>query len=235
MSPTLSASSANRHLTAATFKTAGRRRRLRTCVTALILLAELCRGASVWAQAPPGVVGDLDLEPPLIEHEQVLQADAGFRQRFIAQVVDDRELASVSLSWRFSGESRYARVAMNRLSSSSTWIGEVPTDPAESRSIEYFIEARDTGGNRTVQGFVFSPLVRRIIDPAPPPVDPADNAAEADPITPRSRTLYYVLGALAIGMIAGVASTRSSGGVDNRECGADGCDVVIRFEPPVAQ
>jgi len=119
----------------------------------------------------------------------------------VAQVVDDRELASVTLNWRFRGESEYTRTAMSRVSSSSTWTGQVPTSPSESRSIEYFIEARDVG----------------------------------EPAAPASKTIYYVLGALALGIIAGAASSRSSGGTDNGECGAEGCSVVIRFEPPVTQ
>jgi len=189
-------------------------RRVKFCCTAAV-----CRDCTL-------------LYPQLVPHEPARLGDAAFRQRFVAQVVDDRELASVTLNWRFRGESEYTRTAMSRVSSSSTWTGQVPTSPSESRSIEYFIEARDVGGNRTVRGFVFSPLVRRIINVEPTNVPVV---TENEPAAPASKTIYYVLGALALGIIAGAASSRSSGGTDNGECGAEGCSVVIRFEPPVTQ
>lgn len=210
-------------------------RGIKLLVTTLFLLAELCRGTAALAQGPSGFAGGLDLEPPLIEHEIVSEADASFRQRFFAQVVDDRELASVTLHWRYAGEGNYARVAMNRVSTSSTWVGEVSTSPADARAIEYFLEARDVGGNRTVRGFVFSPLVRRIVNPDRPAAPAAERTADAQaPEASRSRTIYWVLGALAVGVLAGLASGGSSGGNDNGECGNDGCEVVILFEPPVS-
>ena len=226
------ASVSHRRSTKTQSATGGRSVRLRALVIVVTLLAELSRAGSVWAQGPRGFSDGVDFEPPLIEHEEIREADAAFRQRFVAQVVDDRELASVTLNWRFRGESEYTRTAMSRVSSSSTWTGQVPTSPSESRSIEYFIEARDVGGNRTVRGFVFNPLVRRIINVEPTNVPVV---AEKEPAAPASKTIYYVLGALALGIIAGAASSRSSGGTDNGECGAEGCSVVIRFEPPVTQ
>ncbi len=232
MSSVLPASVPSRKSTRASASGALSSPRLRACITVLILLGELVRVSSVWAQGPRGYIDGVDYEPPLIEHEQIRESDAALRQRFVAQVVDDRELASVTLNWRFRGEISYTRTAMSRVSSSSTWSGEVPTSPTESRAIEYYIEARDVGGNRTVRGFVFNPLVRRIVN-ADAEIQPV--AVQDERVAPRSRTLYYVLGALALGVIAGVASSRSSGGSDDGECGADGCEVVIRLEPPVTQ
>jgi len=173
----------------------------------------------------------IDVEPPLIEHEVLLEAPAAFRQVFSAEVEDDRELVSVTLHWRFEGDERYTLTPMRPVPGSAIWSASVPTSDLESRAIEYYLQARDAGGNRTVRGFAFSPLTRRICatsQAAPPPGDPA-------PTVQRSTMVYYVLGALVVGLVAGLAS--SGGGSDGEpsECGSDGCEVVITFQPPVVQ
>ena len=80
---------------------------------------------------------DIDVEPPLIEHEPVPESDANIRQTFVATVVDDQELDLVQLFYRFKGESRYTRTLMNRVSFSSTWIAQIATDPATPMDMEY--------------------------------------------------------------------------------------------------
>ena len=204
---------------------------------------------------------DVDLEPPLIEHEVLAESAAASRQSFVAQVVDDRELASVKLFWRYAGETRFGPVPMTQVSSSSTWIAQVPTAPDELRAIEYWIEARDAGGNRTVRGFAFSPLVRTVVPrtggtvaggpgtaagPGRPresrrgvPVSGTGNGSPAE--SPDRRTgLWVVLGALGLALVVGLASSSGGGGGGgggpdpDGGCGADGCTLTITFDPPLA-
>ena len=206
--------------------------------------------------------GGVDLEPPLIEHEALPEAGAAARQSFAAQVVDDRELAAVRLYWRYAGETGFESLAMRRVSSSSTWVADVPTSPDETRAIEYWIEARDAGGNRTVRGFAFSPLVRRIArpagglatgdagaasGPASGPARPRESrrgvpagtgSAEPGTGTSGGRTaLWVVLGALGLALVVGLAASGGGGGGGSSDpvggCDADGCDVTITFDPPV--
>ena len=230
----------------------GARARGRASVAAVATAAAL---ALCLALSGPGLAQErtpIDLEPPLIEHEVLAEADAAERQSFVAQVVDDRELASVRLFWRLAGDEVFEPVPMARVSSSSTWIAQVPTEPGDDRRIEYWIEARDAGGNRTVRGFAFSPLVRRIV--------PAGRAPAAGPGRPREarsgepartgspesgsdgrRTLWAVLGTLGVVLLVGLASSGGDGGGGGGggepeppgDCGDDGCEVTITFGPPV--
>ena len=200
--------------------------------------------------------GGVDLEPPLIEHEALPEVEAAERQSFAAQVVDDRELASVRLYWRYAGETRFEAEAMRRVSSSSTWVADVPTPPDETRAIEYWIEARDAGGNRTVRGFAFSPLVRRTARPAGS-VAGGDGGGASGPARQRESrrgvptggvaepgteasggrtTLWVVLGAVGLALVVGLAASGGGGGGTPDPvggCDADGCDVTITFDPPV--
>jgi len=121
-------------------------------------LAQTMLGVSA-AHAQSGLI---DVEPPLIEHDISTDVDADTRQSFFATVVDDDELDSVSLYYRFEDDPSYSVVLMKRVSFSSTYIVHIPTNPDSDRNIEYYIQARDKAGNRTVRGFAFNPLVRVI-------------------------------------------------------------------------
>jgi len=204
----------------------------RTCVLSALVLGQA--GQAVLAQPlEPVAFDELDVDPPLIRHEVVPEAPAAFRQLFNAEVTDDRALASVTLFWRFEGEDRYQPVEMTAVPDSPAWSARVPTSDLESRAIEYYLQARDTGGNRTVRGFAFSPLVRTIRSDRP-----LATPVESAPATvARSRVIYYVLGALTIGLVAGFVSSGGDGddGGEPSECGDDGCEVVITFQSPVVQ
>lgn len=191
--------------------------------------------------------GDLivDLEPPLIEHDIVDQAEASIRQTFVASVVDDQELDSVLLYYRFTGESSYSRYAMMRVSSSSSYVAQIPTNPKELSSIEYYIQARDTSGNRTVRGYTFSPLVRQIV---PVAVDTQANANNQPPQSGSStsggersaaatsgprvhKAVYIAAGVLLLGLLAGAAGS-SGGSSPGGDCGAQGCRLTLTVNPP---
>lgn len=157
--------------------------------------------------------GQIDVEPPLIEHNVVSAVDPAARQSFFATVVDDDELDSVSLYYRFQKDPTYSMLEMNRVSYSSTYIAHVATDPASDRNIEYYIQARDKAGNRTIRGYAFNPLVREIRLPESSPVagTAAKPAADAPANSNKFRTVLYVLlGVITLGLIAG--QTGSSGG-----------------------
>jgi len=176
-----------------------------------------------------------DVEPPLIEHNVNESVEAAERQSFIATVVDDAELDSVSLYYRFQGDPTYNSLEMNRVSYSSTYIAHIPTDTNSARNIEYYIQARDKAGNRTVRGFAFNPLVREIngsngsngavAEPNPPPA----SSSESEPAGKRKTILYVVLGVLAAGAVAAAMDT---GGDDPPACPNDVCTVTINVGQP---
>ena len=177
----------------------------------------------------------IDVEPPLIEHDVIDESEADIRQTFVATVVDDEELESVLFFYRYAGETSFSRYAMMPVSFSYTYIAQIPTDPDSYTPIEYYIQARDTSGNRTVRGYTFSPLVRNIIprqavaDQASATVDTADQTSEqATGKLPKA--VYLVGGVLLLGLIASAAS--SSGGGSGGDCGADGCRLSLTLNPP---
>lgn len=183
--------------------------------------------------------GLIDVEPPLIEHDVISAVEADIRQSFFATVVDDNELDSVSLYYRFDKDPAYSSVLMKRVSYSSTYIVHVPTDPASDRNIEYYIQARDKAGNRTVRGFAFNPLLREINYGAASPITtPAPISADStEPSTGKKRTvLYVVLGVLAAGLVVGLANKSDSGGngviQSNDPCDNGLCTVTINIGQP---
>ena len=187
-------------------------------------------------------INTVDVDPPLIEHEVTSQAEANIRQTFVATVVDDGELESVTFFYRFAGESNFTRFLMSPLSSSSTYIAQVPTDPKLRSAIEYYIQARDISGNRTVRGYTFSPLVREIVQSqstqatttkapaaAPIPVEEAKSGI--------SKYVYIIGGVLLLGLLAGGSSGGGSDGGsqagDGETCGAGGCRLTITAGQPL--
>ena len=176
----------------------------------------------------------IDVDPPLIEHEIVDTVESNIRQTFVATVVDDDELDSVRLFYRFEGEPTYSTKLMSRVSFSSSYIAQINTDPSVETSIEYYIQAKDNSGNRTVRGYAFNPLVRSIVlseDTL------AANAGEseiqkvtAEESSKPGKALYIVLGVLAVGLLAGLA-----GGGDGGSSGCEdrGCQIDINIDVPV--
>ncbi len=209
------------------------KRVLSSCFAVWFAVAQALFGvAPAFAQQTDDVI---DLDPPLIEHEIVAEVESNTRQTFVATVVDDDELESVRLFYRFSGEPTYSSVLMNRVSYSSSYIAQINTDPDTATTIEYYIQARDQSGNRTVRGYAFNPLMRSIIveddglaaDGSNNKLKDAAVSKEAKP----KKTLYIVLGVLALGVLAGLANGGSSS--PGNDCADTGCVLDINIDVPV--
>jgi hypothetical protein len=183
----------------------------------------------------------VDVDPPLIEHEVVSQVESDIRQTFVATVVDDGELNSVIFFYRFAGETNFTRYVMAPLSASSTFIAQIPTDPKIVTAIEYYIQARDLSGNRTVRGYTFNPLIREIVLPQKPTVISPQvvvgaEVGEKTQTTGLTKALYVVGGVLLLGLIAGAASSSGGGPVQpgiGEPCGAAGCRLSITVDRPL--
>lgn len=173
----------------------------------------------------------IDVEPPLIEHAITDAVEASSRQSFVATVVDDAELDNVSLYYRFQDDPAYGVVPMQRVSYSSTYIAHIPTNLDDARNIEYYIQAQDKAGNRTVRGYAFNPLLREINRPLAA-VEPAPTSASTsmfESIGKRKTALYVVLGVLAVGAIA---SSVDSGSDPGPSCPNDVCTINITVGQP---
>jgi len=176
----------------------------------------------------------IDVEPPLIEHEIVAESDANIRQTFVATVVDDQELDRVQLFYRFKGETRYTRTIMDRVSFSSTWIAQIATDPSSPQDMEYYIQAKDKSGNRTVRGYAFSPLVRKIIPSVNVEAPVEEPPVTSKPPTSTTQKVLYVLGGvLVVGLIASLSSNGTGPEPpDPTNCPGGLCTVTISTVRP---
>jgi len=187
--------------------------------------------AAVWLAVAGSVLHaqtEIDIEPPLVEHEPLESGEAGTVQEFTATVVDDRELDEVLLFHRFAGEDAFDETPMRRVASSSVFTASVETEADDPRAIEYYIQARDQAGNRVIKGYAFSPLVRRMSDEDG--TSAAGGSPGAEPEIEKSgggrRWLYIGLGVLAAGAIAAAATTAEDG-----ETG-DANTFTVTLDPP---
>ncbi|NND92401.1 MAG: hypothetical protein HKN42_16190 [Granulosicoccus sp.] len=175
-----------------------------TAMTALILF--------VLALAPsPGLSQSVDTEAPVIVLEELAQGAADRSQVFTAQVTDDGTLQDVLLYYRREGQLPFTPYPMQATGSNNAYSVSVPTDETDLRSIEYYVQARDSSGNRTVSGFAFDPY-RRTLDSGQNTLDQASanagvgtqTSATDSPLLQR-RWVQITLGVLAVGVIAAVA------------------------------
>ncbi len=154
---------------------------------------------------------DLDIDPPVIDHEALEVGVAGESQLFSALVIDDKGIEYVDLYHRSGANAQYQQTPMSSTQTSNQYTTIIPTQLGQTR-IEYYIEAADIGGNRVLKGFPFFPLVRNLDVPAP--VQPAVTAATSpkESSGSQSKLLYVLLGALAVGLLASASSSGDDSG-----------------------
>jgi len=116
--------------------------------------------------AAPGLVHaqSADTEPPVIEFELVEQGVRGETQVFSATVTDDNAVSSMTLHYRFVNDSAYIAAPMSLIQGTDIYTASIDTNGSTASAIQYYMEARDAGGNRTVQGFAFDPFDRVLVD-----------------------------------------------------------------------
>ena len=177
---------------------------------------------------------DIDFDPPVIDHESLDTGTAGELQVFSALVVDDRGLERVTLFYRSTTGQDYREVPMQQLTGTDNFTASVDTE-LDQQKIDYYIEALDTGGNRVLKGFPFFPLVRALDPPVAAPVVAEPAAPAAEPKGSGRSVLYIVLGALAVGLLAGLAGSGDSGGGGSNGGGENPDNTVpltINVSPP---
>ena len=164
-----------------------------------------------------------DAEPPVIELERILTGEAGTAQVFTAQVVDDRELVDVVLYHRRAGRQPFTGSPMQALGDTAFFSATIVTEPDDARAIEYYVQARDGGGNRTVDGYAFDPhsrtlsVVPNVMAKVPSaPVSPnSSEAADTPSFTVGGVPWWQIaLGAVAVGALAAAAGGSSGGSSD---------------------
>jgi len=155
-----------------------------------------------------------DVEPPVIEFEAIETGSAGDSQAFAATVVDNVFVQSVNLFYRFAEDTTYRSRLMNMLGASGIYTVtldslEVPTDAS---FVQYYLEAVDSAGNRTLQGFAFDPLERELVSISSGTVEPSSEPIVAEGISLNRKIIYGAVGLLVIGVLA---SSGGGGGGSN--------------------
>jgi len=148
---------------------------------------------------------DIDIDPPVIDHEALESGIPGQDQEFKALVIDDQGLKHVWLFHRDRSGAQYASVPMQRVDETSEFVVTIDTALGQNR-IEYYIEAVDTGGNRVLKGFPFFPLVRQLSPLAGEPAAPVTEAKNDN------KLLYVILGVAAVGVGLALLSGGDDGG-----------------------
>jgi len=161
-----------------------------------------------------------DTQPPIIEIEALAESVADNTQVFAAQIAEDRLLRDATLYHRRQGQDAFIGATMKPLGDTGYYSVSVMTDPTDLRTIEYYVQARDESGNRTVSGFAFDPFQRQIL---PASARIATNTSQSgttstgvsttsEPIKPALQRSWVrvALGVLAVGVIASAVGGGSS-------------------------
>jgi hypothetical protein len=157
----------------------------------------------------------IDTLAPVIELEELVDGIADNSQVFTVQIAEDEILKDATLYYRRQGQLPFTAAEMKPLGNTGFYVASIATDPADLRSLEYYVQARDAAGNRTVSGFAFDPYVRTLRpSPALGPIDSPDPAPVLAPPEQqtsdipllRQRWVQITLGVLAVGAIASLSS-----------------------------
>jgi len=174
------------------------------------------------AGVPSSVLAQSDGEPPSISFERIAEGVRGETQVFSATVSDDFTVESVTLRYRFGEDTAYLAVPMKPLNGTDIYTVSVDTADTDEDVLQYYVEARDGAGNRSIQGFAFDPIERRLIERESPfrsglPVlVTVPEPVRTDGMSTGRKVLYGVLGVLAVGAVVAAAGGDSGGGGGER-------------------
>ena len=117
-------------------------------------VAVLCIGSLITSMMPIRVLQAQvqDLNAPEIRHTVVPEGVAGQIQTFDAVVFDDTQITRAVMSYRFEGQEKFTPVEMV-FREKDDYRAVVPTEAGREATMEYYLEATDAGGNRSIEGF----------------------------------------------------------------------------------
>jgi bacillopeptidase F len=101
------------------------------------------------------VTGGDDFEPPVLTHTPVTEAFRHFALDLTADVADDVSVTGVYLRFRLPGMTWWGEVEMTRTAGdyhAGSYAGSIPAEMTGGDSVEYYIVARDYGGNEATSG-----------------------------------------------------------------------------------
>ena len=153
-----------------------------------------------------------DITAPVLLLDEIDQGVLGETQVFSARVTDDVALKSVTLFHRLSGDEAYIASSMNQVGSSDVFAVSLPSTTDDIRDIEYYLQVEDTGGNKSLSGFAFDPLIREMSFESRPAAVPVGKIRKS--MSRNQRLLWGLAGILIVGVVASQGGGGGSGGSD---------------------
>ena len=159
----------------------------------------------------------LDFEPPLIGADASTEVFRGEPQVFTVTATDNQGVNSLVIYYRLGPDAEYRSGSMQRIGDTDLFSFTIPAQsiPATVNVIQYYIEASDFEGNRTLEGFSFSPVERVLLDkPATVAGSESGQSGESSSLlgslSTTQKVVFGVLGLVVVGALVAVAS--DSGG-----------------------
>lgn len=164
-----------------------------------------------------GLAQTTDIDPPEIEFEAIKTGTVGDSQVFAATVFDNAAVQSVMLFYRFAEDTTYQSRLMNILGSSGIYTVTLDSSevPETTNFVQYYIEAIDGAGNRSLEGFAFDPLERQLVPVTEVAMTSPSEPIPTDGIPLNRKIIYGAVGLLIVGVLASASggSGGSSAGV----------------------
>ena len=159
-----------------------------------------------------GLAQTKDIDPPTIDFEAIAKGITGDKQVFAATVIDDVAVQSVQLFYRFGEDMQYLNRDMTLLGSSGIYTATLDSVevPKDTKFIQYYLEAADGAGNRSLQGFAFDPLERELVSATAVPVSSPNEPIATNGLSLNKKILFGAIGILVLGVLA--SSSGGSGG-----------------------
>lgn len=207
-----------------------------TSLTLYCLFATLTHAQS-YAQSPDLLAPTILLSPG--EYTEIAGQLKG-EEVFEVTINDNGIISRVLLYYRFGEQIEFSSKEMRlAVENSNIYVAKVKFKDQDISKIEYYIDAEDSSGNFSLKGQSFNPMVRTIQTPSRPAIN--ENPA-AEPTVARNRenntikkkgsnTVFYVLGAVLLGVIAASVSDDGGGGGESASCNSLGCPVDFTIPP----
>jgi len=175
------------------------------CVLSLLLLTQTLHIRAVQAQSPT-----TDFEIPTIVSSSLEETDQALIL-FKVEAIDNIAIAEISVYYRYSDSQSFQQI---QLKHATDGLYSTQLKIQKSGELHHYVVATDTSGNKTQRGNSFFPEVTQL----------SSNALDKASTTPNY--LYYILGVLAIGAVAGLAGGGGSSS-EPETC----CTVTINTTP----
>lgn len=173
----------------------------------------------------------LDTEPPRVGFDTVGEAFKGDSQVFTVTATDDQVIESIVFRYRLSSDTDYQRGDMTRIGDTDLYSFTIPAESISDsvEVIQYYIEAKDEAGNRTLQGFSFDPVERILLERSADVLVASDqtDTASSSFLGSLSTTQKVVFGVVGVVVLGALISSAGGGGGSNVET----VPVVIEVEP----